>query len=73
MNNEKDQGDRSVGLIMSAGATMAASVALGYFIGNWLDKHLGTKPWLTLIMFLLGTVAGLKSLYDLSFPKKGRD
>ncbi len=73
MKGDKDQGYRGVGLIMSAGVTMAASVLFGYLAGSWLDKHLGTSPWLTLIMFLLGTAAGLKSLYDLAFPKKGGD
>jgi len=72
-DDDNYQGYRAVGLIMSAGMTMVASVAFGYFAGSWLDKYLGTKPWLTIIMFLLGTAAGLKSLYDLAFPKKGRD
>lgn len=72
-DNDKYQGYRGVGLIMSAGMTMAASVLFGYLAGNWLDKYFGTKPWLTLIMFLLGTAAGLKALYDLAFPKKGGD
>lgn len=72
-NDDKYQGYRSLGLVMSAGFTMAAAVAFGYFAGAWLDKYFGTKPWLTLIMFLLGTAAGLKSLYDLAFPKKGGD
>gem|GEM_PF-655744 len=67
------QGLKAVGLIMSAGATMAASVLFGYYAGSWLDKYFGTKPWLTIIMFVLGTAAGLKSLYDLAFPKKGGD
>ncbi|WP_418791132.1 AtpZ/AtpI family protein [Phosphitispora sp. TUW77] len=71
--DEKYRSFKAVGLIMSAGMTMAVSVALGYFAGNWLDNYFGTKPWLTLIMFILGTAAGLKSLYDFAFPKKGND
>jgi len=72
-NDNKYQGYRTLGLIMSASFTMATSIAVGYFVGAWLDKYFGTKPWLTLVMFLLGTAAGLKSLYDLAFPKKGGD
>ena len=67
------QGYKGLGLIMSAGFTMAASVLFGYFAGSWLDKYFGTKPWLTLIMFILGTAAGLKSLYNLAFPKNEGD
>lgn len=70
---QDNQGLKGVGQILSAGMTMAASVVAGYFGGNWLDGYFGTKPWLTIIMFLLGTAAGLKSLYDLTFPKKGED
>jgi ATP synthase protein I len=70
-DNNEYQGYKAVGLIMSAGMTMAASVLAGYFLGSWLDKYFGTKPWLTLVMFLLGTAAGFKFLYDQAFPKKG--
>jgi ATP synthase protein I len=72
-DNNKYQGYKSLGLIMSAGMTMAASVLIGYFLGSWLDERFGTKPWLTLVMFLLGAAAGLKSLYNLAFPKKEGD
>ena len=62
---------KTVGLIMSASITMGASIFFGYLAGSWLDRQLGTEPWLTLLMFLLGTAAGLKSLYNLAFPKNG--
>lgn len=67
------QGYKAIGQIMSAGFTMVFSIVVGYFSGNWLDEYFGTKPWLTLLMFLLGTAAGLKSLYSLAFPKKEGD
>lgn len=71
MKSDNDyQGMKALGLILSAGFTMATAVAVGYFSGSWLDSYFGTKPWLTLVMFLLGTAAGLKSLYNLAFPKK---
>lgn len=70
-DDNKYQGYKSVAIFMSAGITMAASILFGYFAGSWLDDYFGTKPWLTVIMFVLGTAAGFKSLYDLAFPKKG--
>ncbi|HWI55044.1 MAG TPA: AtpZ/AtpI family protein [Desulfobacteria bacterium] len=74
MKNDNDyQGLRMVGQILSAGFTMVIAVAVGYFAGNWLDEYFGTKPWLTITLFILGTAAGLKSLYELSLPKKGKD
>ncbi len=37
------------------GLELAGGVLLGFFGGYWLDKKLGTLPWLT----LAGAVAGL--------------
>ncbi len=73
MKKDDYQGYKAVGMIMSAGFTMVASVLFGYYAGTWLDGYFGTKPWLTIIMFLLGTAAGMRSLYNLTFPKKGED
>jgi len=72
-DDNKNQGYKSVAVVMTAGMTMAASILVGYFAGTWLDKYFGTKPWLTIVMFFLGTAAGFKTLYDLAFPKNGGD
>ena len=37
---------------------------MGLFIGYWLDDFFGTKPWLLMIFFLLGVVAGFKMVYE---------
>jgi len=39
------------------GITLAVSVVLGFFAGNWLDDRLGTTYIFTLIGVLLGLVA----------------
>ena len=49
---------RAVAVLSGAGFIMAASVALGALLGNWLDGRWGTHPWLLVTGFLLGTVAG---------------
>jgi len=49
---------RAVAVLSGAGFTMAAAVAIGALAGRWLDQRLGTEPWLLIIGFLLGTVAG---------------
>jgi len=41
------------------GITLAVSVVLGYFAGQWLDDRLGTRPIFTLIGVLLGLVAAV--------------
>jgi F0F1-type ATP synthase assembly protein I len=39
------------------GITLAVSVVLGFFAGQWLDDRLNTSPLFTLIGVLLGLVA----------------
>ena len=41
---------------------LPSSIAVGLFIGYWLDKWLGTDPWLLIVFLLLGTVSGFYSL-----------
>jgi ATP synthase protein I len=38
---------------------LVAAVLVGGIIGYFLDYLLGTAPWLFLVMFLLGFVAGI--------------
>jgi ATP synthase protein I len=42
----------------SLGIMLVASTAIGFAMGFFLDKFLGTSPYLTLIMFLVGIIAG---------------
>ena len=41
------------------GITLAVAVVLGYFVGQWLDGHLNTGVFFTLIGVLLGLVAAV--------------
>jgi ATP synthase protein I len=41
------------------GFSMGGMVAAGALLGYWLDRRLGTTPWLTLTGTLVGTAAGL--------------
>lgn len=61
---------RALGNALSMATNMAAAIALGYFAGKYLDNKLGTEPWLTLLLFLLGVATGLKIVYDRAFGKK---
>ena len=53
---------RKLADVTSLGLMLPASIAVGLFFGYWLDKWLGTKPWLLMIMTLLGVASGLISL-----------
>lgn len=56
-----------MGSALSMATSFAASVAIGYFAGNYLDKKFGTEPYLMLILLLLGLATGLKIMYDQAF------
>lgn len=42
----------------SFGFVMAAFILVGYYVGSYLDKRLGTYPWFLLLFLLLGIVGG---------------
>lgn len=70
MAEEKDPwGTRALGQALSMATNMAAALLVGYLVGYYLDKWLGTKPWLTIIMFLLGMATGLKMMYEAAFGR----
>lgn len=52
------RGMRTMSLAFSVGISLIAPIIIGALGGNWLDKQLNTTPWLTLILLLLGVVAG---------------
>ncbi len=41
---------------------LVAGLGIGFAIGYGLDAVLGTKPWLMVVMTLLGFVAGIKTM-----------
>ncbi|MHB0885865.1 MAG: AtpZ/AtpI family protein [Bacillota bacterium] len=46
----------------TSGLTLAAAFAIGFYGGQWLDRHLGTYPWLTFIGLGLGVTAGFRTV-----------
>ncbi len=37
----------------------------GLFVGNWLDKKMGTSFFFTVLLFIMGVVGGFRNLYVL--------
>ena len=48
-----------MGIAFKLGTELVAAVAVGTIIGFILDSWFDTKPWLIIIFFLLGAVAGM--------------
>ena len=41
---------------------LVSAVAVGTIIGFILDKWFGTKPWLILLFFFVGVIAGIMNV-----------
>jgi ATP synthase protein I len=54
--------NRKLAELSSLALMLPASIAVGLFFGYWLDKRLGTDPWMLMIFTLLGVAAGLIAL-----------
>ena len=51
-----------MGNAFKLGTELVAAVAVGTIIGFILDNWFGTKPWLILIFFFVGVVAGMTNV-----------
>ncbi len=49
---------RTLGQASLAGVMLAACIFVGTGLGVLLDRWLGSRPWLTLILMVFGIVAG---------------
>ncbi len=54
---------RELGRYSALGLEMAISVVIGLAVGYYLDRWLGTSPWLTVVWLGIGFAAGVRSLY----------
>lgn len=69
--NSLGEAMRAVGPYLNLGWTFAATVAVGTFLGWWLDRKLGTRPWLLLGGIFLGIGAAFVSFLKVTMPGKG--
>ena len=52
-----------------SGVEVVSALVVGVVIGFVLDRWLGTWPWLFLVFFVMGSVAGVLNVYRLFKPK----
>jgi ATP synthase protein I len=57
------RGGAQAGEALRLGSEMIAGVAVGAFLGWWLDRLAGTAPWGMAIMLLLGVAAGFLNIF----------
>ena len=67
-NDRSATGDfaKAFALLAQMGITIAVCIVMSIFIGYYLDRFLGTSPWLLLLFIIFGIIAALKSVFDFS-------
>ena len=60
-NNKKNAS--SLGTALKLSTEMVAAVLVGSIIGFILDNWFDSKPWLTVIFFFVGAVAGILNVF----------
>ncbi len=66
MDEEKRQLFKSLGFLSSIGISLVVSMLIGLAMGFYLDRWLETSPMFTLIMLLIGIIAGFRNVYILT-------
>ena len=61
-SNQKNQKNSNFGQAFKLSTELVAAVAVGTIIGFILDNWVGTKPWLILIFFFVGVIAGISNV-----------
>ena len=59
LDNDNEKRGSFMGGAFKLGTELVAAVAVGTIIGFILDTLFDTKPWLIIIFFFLGAVAGI--------------
>ena len=61
-SNRKNLNPSPIGNAFKLSTELVSAVAVGTIIGFILDKTFGTKPWLILIFFFVGVIAGIANV-----------
>ncbi len=62
MKRETRRTFKELAYFSSLGISVALAIFIGLGIGVWLDRKLGTSPWLTLIFLVIGIIAGFRNI-----------
>ena len=56
----------ALGTAWRIGLELVSALVVGVAIGYLLDRWLGTKPWLLILFFVLGSAAGLRNVFRMA-------
>ena len=60
--DNKKHNPSTIGTAFKLSTELVSAVAVGTIIGFILDKTFGTKPWLIIIFFFVGVIAGITNV-----------
>lgn len=63
MSEDLKKAIRTLGFLSTIGISMVLAICLGALIGYYLDKWLGTSPWLLLVFLGFGIAAAFRNLF----------
>jgi ATP synthase protein I len=69
MQKRKKSRLESIGSAGKIASGLVLPILVGFFLGNYLDRHFNSAPWGTLILIMLGVTAGFGWLYRASISK----
>ena len=61
-SSKNDESSSRIGVAFKMSTELVSAVAVGTIIGFILDNWFGTKPWLILIFFFVGVIAGIMNV-----------
>jgi ATP synthase protein I len=63
VNKETKQTAIEMARVSSMGIAMVIAIFGCFYLGRWIDRQLGTEPYLTLFFLLIGIAAGFRNMY----------
>jgi len=61
-SSKSEESSSSMGTAFKMSTELVSAVVVGTIIGFILDNWFGTKPWLILIFFFVGAIAGIMNV-----------
>ena len=62
--------ERPLAMAFRVAGELVAALVVGVAIGWWLDRLLGTTPWLLVLFLVLGFAAGILNVWRLMAPNE---
>lgn len=74
MNNKNPDKNflRNLALISQIGISMIAPILVGVYLGQFIDRKVGTKGIFTIVLIIIGVGGGFVNLFKLTGGSKGK-